>query len=198
MPGTTTTTTPSKVRFGLKKLFFAKRNSDGTYETPWQNPGAEEIAISNGSSSTSVINADDEDFFTKNAAGSRQLDLTVARFARNFYTKFLGQQIDATTGGLVDSPDDVASTFAVLYETTGDQGSYRSCFFGCTSEIPTMTAATNTSNGITEDAEKASLKATPVKMSDGKKHTVISLEPGDKGYDTFFSAVPLSKAKASA
>lgn len=194
MAETPTTATQSKVRFGLRKLYFAKRNTDGTYETPWQNPGAEELAISNGSSSSSVINADDEDFYTRSSAGSRQLDLTVARFARDYYTKFLGQQIDATTGGLVDSPDDVASTFAVLYETTGDQGGYRCCFFGCTSEQPTMTASTNTSNGITEDAEKASLKATPVEMNDGKKHTVISLEPGDMGYDTFFSSVPLAKA----
>lgn len=196
MAETAATTTPSKVRFGLKKLFFAKRNADGTYETPWQNPGAEELAISNGSSSSSVINADDEDFYTRSSAGSRQLDLTVARFARDYYTKFLGQQIDVTTGGLVDSPDDIASTFAVLYETTGDQGGYRGCFFGCTSETPTMTASTNTTNGITEDAEKASLKATPVEMNDGKKHTVISLEPGDKGYDDFFKSVPLAKASA--
>lgn len=192
----TSTATPSKVRFGISKLYFAVQNSDGTYEKPWANPGAESVDLSSGSGDKQIISADNKIYYSKASAGSKQLEVTVARFVRDFYIKILGQSIDITTGGLVESPDDIGKTFCCMYEVSGDQGGYRSAFLGCTSSVPTYSAATNTESSISEAAEKATFSASAVTCADGKEHTVITLEPGDKGYDTFFDAVPLVKTTA--
>lgn len=190
-------TTPSKVRFGLKKLYFAKQNDDGTYEKPWPNPGAESADVSNSSGDRQIISADDGTFYAKSLAGSKSIDLTVARFVRDYYTKLLGQTLDTTTGGLIESPDDVAAKFACMFEVSGDQGAYRSCFFGCTSTVPTYSAATNTESSLSEAAEKATLTVDPVECADGLKHMCVTYEPGDAGYDDFFSAVPLVKTSSA-
>jgi phi13 family phage major tail protein len=193
---TSTTVTPSKVRFGISKLYFAKMNADGTFEKPWPCPGAESVDLSSGSGDKQIINADNKIYYSKASAGSKQLDITVARFPRDYYTKLLGQKIDTETGGLVESPDDIGATFACMYEISGDQGGYRSCFLGCTSSVPTYSAATNTESSISEAAEKATLSASAVTCKDGKEHTVVTYEPGDKGYDGFFDAVPLATIAA--
>ena len=184
-------TTPSKVRFGLKKAYFAVYDEAAKkYEAPWANPGAEALDVSSGNADKQIINADDRIFYSKAGAGSKQLDLTVTRFSRDFYTKILGQTIDPTTGGLLESPDDIGKTFAFMFEVGGDQGAFRVCYFGCTSTVPTYSAGTNTDSSITESAEKATLSASAVTIN-GKACTVVTCEPGDAGYDKFFTAVPL-------
>ncbi len=183
-------TESSKVRFGLKRMFFSVP-TDGKYEKPWQNKGAESVAISNGSSSSSSIAADDNpNFFTSSGAGGKELTVQAARFIRDFYTKVLGQTKDETTGALVESPTDVAKSFAFGFETTGDVGCYRVWVLNNTADTPTLTAATNTSSGINEDAETSNFKASPIACSDGVERTMVTFEPGDAGYEKAFENVP--------
>ena len=162
-------TASSKVRFGLKRMLFSVP-TDGKYEKPWRNEGAESVAIANGSSSSSSIAADDNpNFFTSSGAGGKELTVQAARFARDFYVKVLGQTKD---------------------ETTGDQGAYRVWVLNNTADTPTLTAATNTSSGINEDAETSNFKASPIECSDGVERTMVTFEPGDAGYEKAFDAVP--------
>ena len=178
-------TESSKVRFGLKRMFFSVP-TDGKYEKPWQNKGAESVAISNGSSSSSSIAADDNpNFFTSSGAGGKGLTVQAARFIRDFYTKVLGQTKDETTGALVESPTDVAKSFAFGFETTGDVGGYRVWVLNNTADTPT-----NTSSGINEDAETSNFKASPIACSDGVERTMVTFEPGDAGYEKAFDTVP--------
>lgn len=183
-------TASSKVRFGLKRILFSVP-TDGKYEKPWRNEGAESVAIANGSSSSSSIAADDNpNFFTSSGAGGKELTVQAARFARDFYVKVLGQTKDETTGALVEGPTDVAKSFAFGFETTGDQGAYRVWVLNNTADTPTLTAATNTSSGINEDAETSNFKASPIECSDGVERTMVTFEPGDAGYEKAFDAVP--------
>ena len=181
----------SKVRYGCKKMVFSVP-TDGKYEKPWQNPGAESIAISNGSSSSSSIAADDNpNFFTSSGGGAgKELKVQAARFIQAFYTKILGQTKDSSTGALVEGPNDAAKNFAFGFETTGDQGGYRVWVLNNKATVPTYTAATNTSSGITEDAESSTFTASPIKCSDGIERTMVTFEPGDAGYEKAFDTVP--------
>ena len=183
-------TASSKVRFGLKRMLFSVP-TDGKYEKPWRNEGAESVAIANGSSSSSSIAADyNPNFFTSSGAGGKELTVQAARFARDFYVKVLGQTKDETTGALVEGPTDVAKSFAFGFETTGDQGAYRVWVLNNTADTPTLTAAPNTSSGINEDAETSNFKASPIECSDGVERTMVTFEPGDAGYEKAFDAVP--------
>lgn len=183
-------TASSKVRFGLKRMFFSVP-TDGKYEKPWRNEGAESVAIANGSSSSSSIAADDNpNFFTSSGAGGKELTVQAARFIRDFYTKALGQTKDETTGALVEGPTDVAKSFAYGFETTGDQGAYRVWVLNCTATTPTFTAGTNTSSGVNEDSESSTFSASPIACSDGVERTMVTFEPGDAGYEKAFDTVP--------
>lgn len=183
-------TASSRVRFGLKRMFFSVP-TDGKYEKPWRNEGAESVAIANGSSSSSSIAADDNpNFFTSSGAGGKELTVQAARFARDFYTKALGQTKDETTGALVEGPTDTAKPFAFGFETTGDQGAYRVWVLNCTATTPTYTAGTNTSSGVTEDAESSTFSASPIECSDSVERTMVTFEPGDAGYEKAFDTVP--------
>lgn len=186
----------SKVKFGCKRMLFSVP-TDGKYEKPWQNPGAESIAISNGSSSSSSIPADDNpNFYVSSGSGGKELTVQASRFIRDFYTKILGQTKDSTTGALVEGPGDVSKNFAFGFELTGDQGGYRVWLLNNSASTPTYTAGTNTSSGITEDAESSTFKASAIKCKDGKERTMVTFEPGDAGYDTAFDVVPYMEASA--
>ncbi len=180
-----------KVKYGIKRIFFAGHDGSGKYEKPWQNPGAKSVAISNGSSSSSKIPADDNpNFFVKSGASGRELEIQLTKFMRKYHTAFLGQQVDSATGALSEGPDDISKDFACGFEMTSDCGGYRVWLLSCSSELPTYTAATNTDSGITEDSETARLSASAVVCKDGKHRTMVTFETGDTGYETAFDSVP--------
>ncbi|MCI6843806.1 MAG: hypothetical protein MR874_03480 [Coriobacteriaceae bacterium] len=183
-------TASSRVRFGLRRMFFSVP-TDGKYEVPWQNPGAESVAISNGSSSSSSIAADDNpNFYVSSGAGGKEMTVQASRFVRDFYTKILGQAKDTATGALVEGPTDAARNFAFGFETTGDQGGYRVWALNNSATVPTFTAGTNTSSGVTEDSESSTFSTSAIKCSDGVERTMVTFEPGDTGYEKAFETVP--------
>ncbi len=188
-----------KVRFGLSKLHFAELTADGKAAKPWANIGAKSVSVSNGSSSSMSIAADNNpNFFTKSGGASgKEYEFEATRFVRDFYTKILGQTKDATTGALVESVDDVAKQFAVGFEISGDLGGYRVWVLNCSATgVPTYSANTNTEGSLSEASEKLSVKASSIKCKDGKERTVVTFEPGDAGYATAFDSVPFLAAAA--
>lgn len=187
----TDTNGAGKVRFGTKSAYYAVRNEDGTYGAVKRMNGVESVDLSNGTGDRQVIYADDTEYFARNGSGTMEIQVQFARFDRDFQTEVLGHKIDETTGGIVVSEDDVAKDFAFFFETTGDLGFYRTCYFSCQSSAPGFSASTNT-DSISEAPETATFTAKSVPMGDGKEHISLSVEPGDTGYDDFFKAVPMT------
>lgn len=182
-----------KVKFGLSKLHFAALTAEGKAEKPWPNIGAKSVSVSNGSSSSMSIAADNNpNFFTKSGGASgKEYEFEVTRFIRDFYTKILGQTKDTATGALVESVDDVAKQFAAGFEISGDLGGYRVWVLNNSATgVPTYSASTNTDGSLSEASEKLTTKASSIKCKDGKERTVVVFEPGDPGYATAFDAVP--------
>ena len=114
----------------------------------------------------------------------------MAKFPQSFLTEVLGQEIDETTGGVIEGPGDVAKNFALMFQLEGDAGGKRVCWYHCSATVPTFTAATSTDT-ITEASETSTVTASPVNIG-GKLRTQISMESGDAGYANFFTKVPLS------
>lgn len=188
-----------KVKFGLSKLHFAALTAEGKAEKPWPNIGAKSVSVSNGSSSSMSIAADNNpNFFTKSGGASgKEYEFEVTRFIRDFYTKILGQTKDPTTGALVESVDDVAKQFSAGFEISGDLGGYRVWVLNNSATgVPTYSASTNTDGSLSEASEKLTTKASSIKCKDGKERTVVVFEPGDPGYATAFDAVPFLAATA--
>lgn len=188
-----------KVKFGLSKLHFAALTAEGKAEKPWPNIGAKSMSVSNGSSSSMSIAADNNpNFFTKSGGASgKEYEFEVTRFVRDFYTKILGQTKDPTTGALVESVDDVAKQFSAGFEISGDLGGYRVWVLNNSATgVPTYSASTNTDGSLSEASEKLTTKASSIKCKDGKERTVVVFEPGDPGYATAFDAVPFLAATA--
>ncbi|WP_455044073.1 major tail protein [Lancefieldella rimae] len=188
-----------KVKFGLSKLHFAALTAEGKAEKPWPNIGAKSVSVSNGSSSSMSIAADNNpNFFTKSGGASgKEYEFEVTRFIRDFYTKILGQTKDPTTGALVESVDDVAKQFSAGFEISGDLGGYRVWVLNNSATgVPTYSASTNTDGSLSEASEKLTTKASSIKCNDGKERTVVVFEPGDPGYATAFDAVPFLAATA--
>lgn len=180
------------VQFGLESVYFAVYDTQAhTYATPVAMPGAESLGVSTSSGSgESNIYADNRRYFTMaGGSDSKSLTLQMAKFSKEFRTAVLGQTA-VTGGGFLESPEDIARPFALLFQMRGDQGGTRGCYYYCTAGVPTYTAATNT-DSITENPESSDITATSVKINN-KEHAYYACEYGDPNYENFFSAVPLT------
>lgn len=185
----------NKVQYGISNVYYAVETAEGQYSTPVKMPGAENLAISNSGGDQDTIYADNQNYWSRSSTSGKQGDLQMAKFPQSFLKDVLGQEIDETTGGVIEGPGDVAKAFALMFQLEGDAGGKRVCWFHCTATVPTYTAATNT-DSISEASETSTVTASPVTIG-GKLRTQISMESGDNGYVNFFTKVPLSTDQSS-
>lgn len=184
----------SKVRVGLHRAFWATRQDDGKYAAPKEFTWPEECTISNGSGKSETIYAGDAPRYSRTGSGSKELEVQMTKFDRDFLVACCGHVLEAeATGGITDPGEGGGKEFAFGYETTGDQGSIRTWFYLCTSTNPTCAAKTN-GESMNEDAESATFTAVRAKCTaDGKERLSTTFEPGDAGYDTAFNKVPFQQ-----
>ena len=177
--------------YGCEKLMVAPLNTqDGTYETPWEEKYVKQIGIGNGSSSSNRYYGSNRTIFRDSGSAGKTLDVQTSAFSDDFYEKCLGQQI--VDGIRMEGPNDVAKPFALGCEIEGDNGGMRLWFLYTTSDVPTMTPATNT-DSATEVSMSASMEAnqTEITVNGTKvKKTVLYCEYGEDNYATFLDSVP--------
>lgn len=182
----------SKVQFGISNVYYAVRNpTTGVYSTPVHMEGAQNLSISTSGNDQNIIYADNINFWSKSASAGRSCDLQMTKFPDSFYTDILGQQKDATTGMLYDSPNDVSAEFALLFQLETDGGGKRVVWYRCTATVPTYTAGTVTES-ISEASETSTITAAAATF--GKGANAVSkvqgvCETGDSAYANFFTAV---------
>lgn len=177
--------------YGCEKLMVAPYNTqDGTYETPWEEKYVKQVGIANGSSSSNKYYGSNRVIFRDNGSAGKTLDVQTSAFSDDFYEKCLGQQV--VDGVRMEGPNDVAKPFALGCEIEGDGGGMRLWFLYTTSDVPTMTPATNT-DSATEVSMSASMEANQTEITVNGvrvKKTVLYCEYGEDNYATFLDAVP--------
>lgn len=177
--------------YGCSKLMIAPYDTENDeYDTPWEEKYVKQVGIANGSSSSNKYYGSNKVIFKDSGSAGKSLDVQTSAFSDDFYEQCLGQQI--VNGIRMEGPNDVAKPFALGCQLEGDGGGMRMWFLYTTSDVPTLTPATNT-DSATEVSMSASMEANSTEITvDGTtvKKTVLYCEYGEANYDTFLDSVP--------
>lgn len=193
----------NKVKFGLKNVYYAVvTEADGvvTFGTPVAIKGAVNLSLS-ASGDTNDFYADDVKYWTGTSNNGYEGDLEIALIPDSFKTDVLGFTQTAE-GGILETGDEKAKKFALLYEINGDAERRRFVDYYCTATRPSAEAAT-TEDSITPQTDTLSLTTAPMqyKASSGDTARMISrYYEGETGssYAGWFSAVVVPAAVTSA
>lgn len=195
----------NKVHFGLKNAYYFPMTEVTNPETgevtvsygaPKKWAGAVSIGLSNNASQEDFY-ADDGVYYVTSSASSYEGDFESASVPRSFKKDIYGWLEDAN-GALIETKDAQTRYFAFAFETSGDVGGQRTIFYKCSASIPEASSAT-LEDGTEVQTQTVTIKA--IGRADnitlgGESRQLIqaTLNKGDAGYDTFFSApyVPAS------
>lgn len=195
----------NKVHFGLKNAYYFPMTETTNPETgevtvsygaPKKWAGAVSIGLSNNASQEDFY-ADDGVYYVTSSASSYEGDFESASVPRSFKKDIYGWLEDAN-GALIETKDAQTRYFAFAFETSGDVGGQRTIFYKCSASIPEASSAT-LEDGTEVQTQTVTIKA--IGRADnitlgGESRQLIqaTLNKGDAGYDTFFSApyVPAS------
>ena len=186
----------NKVKFGLKNVHYAViTENDGvtTFGTPVAIPGAVNLSLS-ASGDTNNFYADDMKYWTGTSNNGYEGDLEIALIPDSFKTAVLGF-IQTNEGGILETGDEKAKKFALLYEINGDAEKRRFVDYYCTATRPSAEAAT-TEDSVSPQTDKLSLTTSPFdyKASAGADAKRLSRyyegETGGK-YSSWFTTVPI-------
>lgn len=195
----------NKVHFGLKNAYYFPMTEvtnpvtgevSVSYGAPVKWAGAVSIGLSNNASQEDFY-ADDGVFYVTSSASSYEGDFESASVPRQFKKDIYGW-LEDSNGALIETKNPQTKYFAFAYETSGDVGGQRTIFYKCSATIPEASSAT-TEDGTEVQTQTVTIKA--IGRADevtigGEKRQLIqaTLNKGDTGYDTFFSApyVPAS------
>lgn len=195
----------NKVHFGLKNTYYFPMTEVTNPETgevtvsygaPKKWAGAVSIGLSNNASQEDFY-ADDGVYYVTSSASSYEGDFESASVPRSFKKDIYGWLEDAN-GALIETKDAQTRYFAFAFETSGDVGGQRTIFYKCSASIPEASSAT-LEDGTEVQTQTVTIKA--IGRADnitlgGESRQLIqaTLNKGDAGYDTFFSApyVPAS------
>lgn len=179
----------NKVKFGLKKLYYAPitvgTGGAITYASPVAMPGAVSISLS-PQGDENIFYADDSAFWRSVANQGYSGDLEVALIPDSFKTSCLGYATDATTGITYEDADAEPGRFALLFEVNGDDAATRYAFYDCTASRPAT-------NGQTVEASKTpnteTITITAIPNADGIVKGYAA--EGATKYADWFTAVQL-------
>ena len=122
-------TQENKVTFGLKNVHVAPIKSIGAdgviaYDEIFRFPGAMELTLDPKGEST-PIKADDIDYHFMNSNEGYEGKFKISHIIEMFATKILGEIKDAQTGVLTEKADAEFTSFALMFEFSGDKNKTR-------------------------------------------------------------------------
>ena len=180
-----------KVLFGFSDLYFGTftENEDGTVTMgePFHQRGA--VGFSPEEQGDNYIfYADNVNYFSYYTSGTYQGDLVVARFDREFRTKYLGE-VELEDGGLAQVKNSIRPNVYMAFEVQGDKGPERVIFYngsmgGITREYATI-----------EESVEVQTESMPLTFSGDNKTgiTKVVYMEGDAGFETLFTNPPAPK-----
>lgn len=178
----------NKVKFGLSNVHIWKIESEDadkiTYATKAiKLPGAVNLSLSiEGNEST--FYADDIPYFQTYANNGYAGDLEIAVITDEFTTEILGQKKDEN-GAIIETADDVISSFAMAFEFQGDAKRIRNILYKVVASRPNDEHST-VNDTKEPQTDTLSIKAMP-RPTD--KFVKARIKEGDTGYDTFYNKV---------
>jgi len=188
-----------KVVYGLKNVHYAVYNpTTGKYGTWKSIPGAVSLTADTDTSQNDFY-ADDGVYATINSSAKETGTVEFACITDEMYTDMFGYTEDATSGVNYQITEPVSTTFALGYETSGNEGKMRGVRYNVTFTPPSQSANTMTDS---TNPDTVSINYTAI----GRNFTVggISknvlkghIKEGGTGYDTFWDAVPTPGAAAA-
>lgn len=146
-----------KVKFGFKNLYYAPITESG-YGTPKQIPGAVSMTLSKSGEDVDFY-ADDVDYFRESVNNGYEGSLEIALIPDDFKTDCLGFSVDSN-GVLVENANGTQKPFALLCETTNDEGATRYAFLNCMASRPEISSTTKTETKEVQ-TETLDIKITP-------------------------------------
>lgn len=185
-----TTVTVNKIKAGTKNLYIAPitaiddSKTDGTgytYGTPFRVPGAQNINLTQQTTTQSVAADDDPDYYTMTQNGGYDGTVQVACLPPEFETQILKYDNGK------ESADEKPAEFAMMIEFDGDKKKGRHIFWHCVlTKSPDVTGTTK-DNNLTIDSDTINVKCVKRKDCEFIKAKVYE---GWSVYDTMFTAVP--------
>ena len=180
-----------KVLFGFSDLYFGTftENEDGsvTMGEPYHQRGAVGYSPSEQGNNYTFY-ADNVPYFSYYTSGTYQGDLVVARFDREFRTKYLGE-VELEDGGLAQVKNAIKPAIWMAFEIQGDKGPERIIFYngsmgGITREYATI-----------EENIEVKTESMPLTFSGDNKTgmTKVVYMEGDAGFETLFTNPPAPK-----
>ena len=180
-----------KVLFGFSDLYFGTftENEDGsvTMGEPYHQRGAVGFSPSEQGNNY-IFYADNVNFFSYYTSGTYQGDLVVARFDRDFRTKYLGEA-ELEDGGIAQVKNSIRPSVWMAFEVQGDKGPERIIFYngsmgGITREYATI-----------EENIEVQTESMPLTFSGDNKTgiTKVVYMEGDAGFETLFTNPPAPK-----
>ena len=189
------------VKFGLSNAYYAiYDDTAGTYGTPKPLKGAVSLSISREGDENTFY-ADNIAYYTINSNAGYSGDLEIALLDDDMRVDLLGQQKDAK-GVLLESSDDVPSTFALLYEVQGNINTQRFVFYNCTLSRP-ETEANTKEDTVEPDTDTLEIRMISRSVEFGTdtlnlvKGSVKDVDATKAVYDAWYTTVYLP-TKASA
>lgn len=190
----------NKVHFGVKNATIwpitetvdAQGNVTTTYGNAVKWPGSVGIDLQAQGSQENFY-ADDSVYYVISNTNFYQGDFESASVPDAVKTAIYGDVVD-TNGALVEVQDAPTKYFAFGFETAGDQGGHRTVFYKCSATRPSLGGNTKTdsSEPQTQTVTITAIGRADEVTIDNADYRLIqaSLNEGDTGYSTFFTAGP--------
>ena len=151
----------NKVRYGLKNTHYAlitiDSNGDWTYGTPIEIPGAVNMSLSPVGDTATLV-ADDCDYYISESNNGYDGTLELSVIPDEFRVSCLGESLDSNGVQFENSGVEVSS-FALLFEFTGDQHAVKHVLYNCKAARPTIEASATTNKET--KTETLNLKVRP-------------------------------------
>lgn len=188
----------NKVHFGIKNVYYATvtevTTTTGTttsYGTPVALPGAVGLDLSSDQEVTNFY-ADDGVYYVTQSDVRYSGDLEIADVPDSFLKDIFGFVQD-TSGALVEAAENEVKYFALLFETSGDAGGYRTVLYKCSATRPALGGQTKEDS---VEVQTKTLSITAISRPDidtisgVEKHLVHSFaKEGADAYANFLSTV---------
>lgn len=126
----------NKVVFGLKNVYVAMITNEATpaWDTPEAIPGAVNLSLS-AQGDLATFYADNVAYYVSATNNGYTGEIEMALIPDAVLADMLGWEVD-DNGALIEKSDVQPTSFALLFEVTGDVAGKRYCFYKCTASRP--------------------------------------------------------------
>ncbi len=178
----------NKVKYNLKNTHYAKITTDDTgvitFSTPVPFPGSVSISL-DAQGDITPFYADGIVYYKSAANNGYEGDLEVALVPEGFRTDILGETLDSKKV-LIENSESNGSTFALLFEFSGDEKAIRHVLYNCVSTRPSLESQTK-EDTVEPVTETLTISATPLANGNVKAKTGNETDPTT--YNSWYSAV---------